>query len=277
MPVSTDDWQEKLRRLEEEIACSRQRRLELREILDRLEQLKRQVDSLAAAPSPLRTGETERARELATGEGVPVPAAGEGEGVPPPAHGENPEPDGGSAPGDNMPGEMPAIPGEGGEDTGGWKARWRQAILERGPQARLERMGVLTATVAGQMGAVEGSLETAAHFFGAVASRLATEESGTPIPGHLVREVVTSESFRLLAARLLAGFLRETGTGSAHPAASPILCSEAGHPQATSRRKEVQAVKPQSPDPGFFWWIIIILLIFLLLFFFFPLGAGAGQ
>jgi hypothetical protein len=39
----------------------------------------------------------------------------------------------------------------------------------------------------------------------------------------------------------------------------------------------VRAVKPQSPDPGFFWWIIIILLIFLLLFFFFPLGAGAGQ
>lgn len=277
MSVSTDDWQENLRRLEEEIACSRQRRLELRQILDRLEQLNRQAESLAT-PSPpgARWGGAET--PPADGGSAPPDAAppspdGPPEAAPPARDGPPDTPPPSSGP----PGGTPGAPGERSPEKAGWKARWRQAILQRDPQAVLERTGALTGAVVSQMRLLEGSLETATRFCDSLGSRLRTGETAAPVPGHLVKEVVASEPFRLLVARLLADFLRETGVGPAHPTPTPILCSEAGHPQPTWKGKEVLTVKPQAPDPGHFWWIIIILLIFFLLLFFFPLGTGAGQ
>jgi hypothetical protein len=257
LSASTDDWQENLRRLEEEIACSRQRRAELRQILDRLEQLNRQAESLTA-PSP--TPETRRS------EAGPLPADG---GTAPP--------DAATPPRDGPPGGTPGAAEGGSGEKAGWKARWRQAILERDPQAHLERTGALTAAVVGQMQALERSLEAAARFCDNLGSRLRTGETAAPLPAHLVKEVVTSEPFRLLAARLLADFLRETAVGPAHPGPTPILCSEAGHPQPTRKGKEVRTLKTQAPDPGHFWWIIIVILLIFLLLFFFPLGAGASQ
>lgn len=278
MAVSTDDWQQNLRRLEEEIARSRQRRAELRQILDRLEGLNRQAESLSA-PSPAPGAPGGEAQPLLADGGNAPPDA-----VPPrdtsldaaPPRQDGP-PDAAAPPPDGPPGGTPDAP-EGGDGVkAGWKTRWRKAILERDPQVRLERAVALAAAVAGQMEALEASLETAARFCDNLGSRLRTGETDTPVPAHLVKEVVTSEHFCLLVARLLADFLRETGVGPAHPTAAPILCSEPGHPQPTRKGKEVRTVKTQAPDPGLFWWIIIILLIFFLLLFFFPLGAGAGQ
>jgi len=247
---SKDDWRERLKRLEEEIATSRQRREELREILDRLDQLNRQIDSLATGPAPQPSPEEAGGSPLPTG----------GEGSPPP---------GGTEPGPPGGGPEPA--------PGGWKARWRQAVLQRTPQAKLEHAETLVGAVASQMQAVEGSLDTACQFVDSVAHKLRSGGPPGPIPGDLVKEVVASEAFQQLVARLLASLLRETSTQPAHSTANPILCSKAGHPQATSMRKEVRAVKTQAPDPGFFWWIIIIVLIIVLLCFCFPLGAGAAQ
>jgi hypothetical protein len=278
LSVSTDEWQEDLRRLEEEIARSRQRRAELRHILDRLEQLNREAETLAATSPPPRPGGA-GTRPLSADRGSAPPDA-----VPPPDGlpdaaplREDGPPDAAPPRRDGPSGRTPLAPEAGAGEKARWKTRLRQAILERTPQAHLERTGALTAAVAGQLRVLEASLETAAQFCDNMGSRLRAGETDTPVPAHLVKEVVSSEHFRLLVARLLADFLRQPGVGPAHPTAAAILCSEPGQPQPTRKGKEVRTVKTQAPDPGLFWWIIIILLIFFLLLFFFPLGAGAGQ
>ncbi|MDI6824156.1 MAG: hypothetical protein QME93_05020 [Bacillota bacterium] len=293
---SNDDWDEKLRRAEEEIATSRQRRQELQEIVASLGRFGRQLGSLTAGSSPEAAGEAagvagggEPAGEAGgvaggepaePGEGGPAP----GQDGPPPGEGQPPdiEPGGrggaGKAPttpgrerGDgDGPGSRPGLPGRG---EGGWRARWRQAILERNPQTQLERGGVLASALADRMRSLEEAIDATSRFFEDVAGKLRTGEAHRPIPLPLVKEVVTSDHFRQLTARLLADFVREPIRVTAHSGARATLRTEAGHPQAMRKGKEVVLVKTEE----LWWWILIILLIFVLFFFVFPLGGAAGQ
>lgn len=280
---SSDDWDEKLRRAEEQIATSRQRRQELKEIVASLGRVGRQPGSLTAGSSPGAAGEAGVGGGEAAEAGDAGPAPGQegppsGEGQPPVIEpgdgggaGRTPSTPGGEPGHGEGPGRDPGLPGRG---EGGWRARWRQAILERNPQAQLERGGVLAGALADRMRSLEEAIDATSHFCEEVAGKLRTGEAGGPIPLPLVKELVTSDHFRQLVSRLLADLLREPIRATAHSGASTILCSEAGHPQTTREGKEVGMVKTQEL---WWWWILIILLIFVLFFCFCPLGGAAGQ
>lgn len=272
------DWQERLRRAEQEVAAGRERRRELEEILAALSRLSRAGPASSdAVPPPPGPSAVEATAPAAGPSGAETAAGGaaaarstvapRGEG-PPPAGGT---PGDGGQEGGGSDGGGPGG-GEGGPGRGGagWKTRWRQAILERDPQLQLERGAAVAATLAARMRSVEEAMDAACRLCAEVASGLKTGAAQRPFPLPVLREAVSSDVFRRLIARLLADLLREPT--AVHPGRAGH--AGPGRPEAPSWGKEVALVKGQEM---WWWWLLIILLVVLLFFFFTPLGNAAGQ